>query len=508
MSEPKDPTKNRTEIPNISESDVLEISNEFSRNALSEVEPEYGYTLATGLIDQKIDLNFDIDQFFDYEDAPALVKDKDENIFIYGLNAEGEPQLTKLENKMFDFSQIPFPSNFKDLIYLEPNKTPRELYTMINACQGHVRTFHYSHFPSTMASEEKTKEKEKMKDFLSKADTALAAFINKFVELSFKLTSADIDLLGTDKETKNGQAVIALLTELEKNGFSGTRNENLNFWSGKYGADKAESTPGEISCSEVPSISVLFSLYNMVSDYLDEEKGASIPNFLQEALSKLYALKAKGHVNVYISARNRADEARLTIGNNFWNAELFTLQQKLRKGEIDSINIHLFDGQNNQWKPPVDINSKEADAALFLIKREARRAPPKNVAPQTPTTPAVSSKEIDKEIKEFDEFQKTLPKDATYSNFMQQCQNDIVKKPEPRPKPLSWGALRKVVAHWKQKTQEHKKREETKVKLEERERQLLQKTLTLWQTKSKKPVIDTKKDDKKSSDDHRLSPKK
>ncbi|HET9843772.1 MAG TPA: hypothetical protein VFP93_03850, partial [Gammaproteobacteria bacterium] len=214
--------------------------------------------------------------------------------------------------------------------------------------------------------------KDQMLKFLN---NDLGSFLQASSDILVNFTQADADSIGSGKETSNALKFIDLMKGLEKSGFNGTRNMPINFWSGNIGRTRAHLNPQqEFSDSEVTSLVVLFDLCGLIQKF-ESKSAQQDPNFkktlsslLPEALSKLYANEARGNVNVYMASDKLSELSGLTAGNNFWNAELPTLQSLLHLGKVKAILVHTYDHATKSWKSPVNINDREADV-INIVRR-------------------------------------------------------------------------------------------------------------------------------------------
>lgn len=410
-----------------------------------------GFSIGLGRITQDLDKKFLDDNY--YESIPLLIQDKEGYVWVYGLEADGDTsKLTALNKKYaseLTFKTLLEPPNYPE--YLAPNSIPDVVYQDIGMVHGHSKEYHYTHLPKGIDEKQRTAIMNRMQKFIESA--SFDKFVAEFLEVVQGFSQADLDSLGQSTATENAVKLIRLWQVLKENGFSDAKGENINFWSGEEGQYRAKTTPGETSSSDIPTLSVMFDLIGNFSD-----ANIKISNRISEGLSKMFALQANTRVNVYISSNKETEESALTAGNNFWNAELFTLQEKLRKGEIESIQIHLYNAETGKWEAPVNINSKEADVILFLVRRNSYQ----------PTLPA-HMKEIEKEIKECGDMVKRFSDGRhAYSNFMEWS-----KKSEPRPA-IPLGTLRRVLHHWKAQTDKKiVERSKTSVKDSKQEKTLV-----------------------------------
>lgn len=199
-------------------------------------------------------------------------------------------------------------------------------------------------------------------DFLITDD--FIEFTKEFVIVLNRFSKTDLNSIGTGKESEEAKHFINLWNLAAKNGIPDITNEQINFWSGKKAFLRAFNSKGEISSEHVPIMSLMFKCLPILGELQLKN------HLISEGLSKIYALKAKGNVNVYISSNKEEEMSGLKVGNHFWNAELPTLQRKLAKGEIDSIQINLYNAKTQSWEKPINLNSKEANGLLFISKRD------------------------------------------------------------------------------------------------------------------------------------------
>lgn len=70
---------------------------------------------------------------------------------------------------------------------------------------------------------------------------------------------------------------------------------------------------------------------------------------LPDALSTVYAAEAHGVVPVFMSSDKQSESSALQAGNNFWNAELPTLQRLRHTGTVQRILIYFYDRKSDTW---------------------------------------------------------------------------------------------------------------------------------------------------------------
>lgn len=298
--------------------------------------------------------------------------------------------------------------------------------------------------------DEKAAKIAQMKSFIEGPD--FEKFIEKTANVLSNLSKEDTASLGTANPSKGAQALLGLISDLESKGFPMTDGKPINFWSGTEGRKQAFASP-TLSDSDCPALCVLFDVCEKVqkieakqSQSLDDRHLYSL---LPQALSKVYASYATGQVNVYMASDKGSELSGLTSDNNFGEAELGTLQSLLQSGKIQGISVHTYkapglergpDGKAGtltvpgSWKDPVELNSKNADDLLKIIRRTPYEA---NWDP----TNKHGLKDADKTV-----FPPTSFNKGAFESF---------QKSEPRSA-INLGRLRNMAVEWRSATIEAK----------------------------------------------------
>lgn len=396
----------------ITEREIKQIAAEVRKSLRVLIPKDYGYTIYTGRLEESFTLKSLLEKGY-Y--PPMLIKDKDGEVSMLGYDENDTEKLTKLDKEAFKYLNFPKLPDVKikkyPLSVLEGSNLAKNIYANINKYKAHFKDFHLSRFSNEILEKEGG-EKAAVDTMLSfiNSDEKIQGFVREFLKVTLNFSPKDVEYLGTAKETLNGGAFMELMRKLEDNGFSGTRGENLNFWSGGDAFNKATNTSGEISSSKVPNMALMFDVIELIKDMKDT-LDISIPEEVTQGISRWYAMRANGTVNVYISSNKPSEGPALTMGNNFWIAELVTLQEKLKNGEIDSIMINLYDHRTGEKLGPYDFNSKEAEPFLEIVRRRAYQP---------------SEQQIDQAIKTMSpEFQK---------KFKEMIETDDKAKPFSRDK--------------------------------------------------------------------------
>lgn len=182
--------------------------------------------------------------------------------------------------------------------------------------------------------------------------------INIFNAVSDNDNQAHFDIAVTDFK--------ALLLTLIQAGIPFTHEKPLTFWSSKFAREKAEkfaretdSTTDALSSSYFRKLFLAWDEENLVIfDAIVHGRNSPYPALGQvfwTAISDLYLDTAQQGSNAHIFCQDA-----IATGNYFWNVEL----PKAREKEL-KLYIHLFDVDTQSWKPPINLDSKEADA-IFI----------------------------------------------------------------------------------------------------------------------------------------------
>lgn len=211
--------------------------------------------------------------------------------------------------------------------------------------------------------------KQLFEQFIDKLKVACLAFIDA-------QNDPTIEAAGNPDALKKLKNVYDFLSV---QGFFGVEGRSVSFWSGAEAKKKAKEEyqkTGELSDAEVPALVVLFNIVSIFekefymplsanSGLSDAYKNLAV--ILPDALSRLYASESEGEANVYISSDKSSEPAALTMGNNFWNAELQTLQRREKPAPIW---IHLHNPHSaDPWGHKIDFNDPKSLEKLRVNRK-------------------------------------------------------------------------------------------------------------------------------------------
>jgi hypothetical protein len=211
----------------------------------------------------------------------------------------------------------------------------------------------HSHLPTGLSKE---KFISGMKTFIS---DRLADFLNLCMQVLPYFTQEDGASIGADIPSENAKKFIALFQYLEANGFPGPGAYHcpINFWSGEEARRLALRIQNELSDDQVPAVAAMFAVCSTIQEL--QGRYDEYVRLLSVSISKVYALHANGTVNVYISSDKLCEESGFTVGNNFWDAELATLQLLAVQKKVADIHVRRYDHANQAWHKPVSLLSRE-----------------------------------------------------------------------------------------------------------------------------------------------------
>jgi len=200
----------------------------------------------------------------------------------------------------------------------------------------------------------------------------LSEFIGLCIQVLPHFSQQDSASIGTEYLTENATKFVDLFTYLEKNGFPGPRSYKRvkNFWSGEEARNRAAQSLDQISDNQIPAIAVMFDLCAAIQDI--QRDYDHYLRFLSASISRVYAAHAHSIANVYMSSDKPCESPGFTVGNNFWEAELATLQQLMARKQLADIQIHLYDHINRTWNKPVSLFSEDG-MALTIRRRSLHR---------------------------------------------------------------------------------------------------------------------------------------
>lgn len=161
---------------------------------------------------------------------------------------------------------------------------------------------------------------------------------NFWLGLLLKLTDQDIASIGTAAPLEPARRLISAC-EAEDD-FSAGRQ---CFWSCLSVREQASQVPGFATDAQFKSLARLFRLC------MTEVQPGPTRSRLAFAVSRVYAQFARGIVHVFLGSDKPSEPAGLTIGNNFWEAELPVLQLRKAQGIVTEILVHV-QGSTTTWE--------------------------------------------------------------------------------------------------------------------------------------------------------------
>ena len=240
-------------------------------------------------------------------------------------------------------------------------------------------------------------------------------FIGLCADVLPDFTQKDSESIGTEQLTAGARKFVSLFVYLEQQGFPGPGmfKQRIYFWSGDEAKKNAPRSTIELADDRIPSVSVMFDLGQTIFEILG--KYDSNLCLLFSAISRVYASHAHGVVNVYVSSDKSAESAGFTVTNNFWEAELATLQRLKARQIVEDIHIHLYDQKKQRWNKPASLYSEEGRA--IAIRRRC--------------------------------FHQTLDKPFHLARFRSgKSEKELWSQTKPRPA-ISFGAMQTFARRWR-----------------------------------------------------------
>ncbi len=273
-----------------------------------------------------------------------------------------------------------------------PHDMDKYAHRLFEMMHKQLESGQYFIFPSTLSEKAQEENKEKIRFFLKDLNSEV---FQKFItELKSVCAVFEKAQKKPDADAAGDPLVLAKLKSvygfLNTQGFYGVAGRPVSFWSGKAAKEKAREEylkTGQLSDAEVPALSVLFNIVSLLeAEYTNplsattgvSEENKNLAVLLPDALSRIYALESVGEVHVYISSDKRNEPAALTMGNNFWNAELYILRQREK---IAPIWLHLHTPSDDlgadEW-PKINLNDQNELEKINLIVRRKLAYSPRN----------------------------------------------------------------------------------------------------------------------------------
>jgi Ankyrin repeats (3 copies) len=398
---------------------------------------------------------------------PVLMKGNDDQVWVYGLDENSQRKIINLnvtdERRIYYNKQLfePFCSEEFFACVLDATQVPSTVYEDIAKNGGLVPEVHFEHYPEALSSssEETKKAKDRMQAFIED-DKKLEQLIQEFLDISQVFTQKDLESLGSSHETENAKRYKKFYADLEQNGFYGTLGRKLNFWSGWHSLEMASSRPDEICSFKVPASQVMFQLFDVL-----ENNKIKVSLACNMGLAKLYALGARGDVNVYIASGKPTEISGVKIGNYFWEAELPLLQHKRKTGEVDSIRIHLAyrDQEDHlQWEPWKNFDDKD----IPIFRRKAYQVDIEQFKKDLTKNGNRAPEEVERLVRMMQSMLETGDKAAAFESGEGASSEENLSTAPPR-KPIKTGDLREMLQYWRKQAETRRLKREQKEKGEQ-----------------------------------------
>jgi hypothetical protein len=190
--------------------------------------------------------------------------------------------------------------------------------------------------------------------------------LQQVLSLFTQLTDVDVKSIGSDHITNTAKTLLDITwnerTEEEKvydslitvgesssSSISGSSSYTSHcFWSGIVARSYVLSRPELRTDYSYYIFNFLFELCELIRIENNNEHSHQM-TVVSFAISACYATLSSGTVHVYLSSDKQSERVGLTVGNNFWEAELYVLRHMLKLGSITDIIFHLYNNEDNNW---------------------------------------------------------------------------------------------------------------------------------------------------------------
>ena len=117
-------------------------------------------------------------------------------------------------------------------------------------------------------------------------------------------------------------------------------SDNRCFWAGTQARSKALKEENYITDTMHPIIGKLFNICSEIRVHNGHSEQLTLISY---AISKAYASYSRGIVKIFISSDKLSESPCLTVGTNFWEAELPVLRH-LERQNLVKLNVYLHIG--------------------------------------------------------------------------------------------------------------------------------------------------------------------
>jgi len=179
-----------------------------------------------------------------------------------------------------------------------------------------------------------------------------------FEELISSMTMNDIVTIATE----NATSLAVKFEERFRESYNKSNTKLPCFWSGKKGREMAKKSEQYINDDDLFSTRVLFEYCSKIrtiigkhDDFMTELSFAISRCFVNlialinvpSTSSSSSSTKSGKDINIFIGTDKATESTGFHVGNNFWNAELPTLQTLLSMGYVDNLILHVLDYDGN-----------------------------------------------------------------------------------------------------------------------------------------------------------------
>lgn len=179
------------------------------------------------------------------------------------------------------------------------------------------------------------------------------------MDIFLNVTLEDLNSVGSGKETQRANECLSFLEESEPD----IGKSEHRFWSGMEA--RSQKMPGTKSDTDYPFLRQLFEMCQRER----QRNGGKFSEQMTLAsfmISSCFAYFSRGTAHVFLSSDKATEEAGLTKGTNFMEAELPVLQRLKRTRKIQNILVYRL--VLGAWQEPQEIADKIFDVPVWRRK--------------------------------------------------------------------------------------------------------------------------------------------
>jgi len=190
-----------------------------------------------------------------------------------------------------------------------------------------------------------------------------STLLGQILQLFDTLCYADVESIGDEQVTSNAKILLDIINsnqtsdERSNNVINNVSNDNYHcFWAGMKARQYLLSRHDVKTDYDYTILCVLFELCGMLRQECNDGQHSEHMTIVSYAISACYATLSTGIVNVYISSDKQSESGGLTLGTNFWEAELYTLQKMRRRGLVTDIIIYTINHDGSFANDGISVN--------------------------------------------------------------------------------------------------------------------------------------------------------